>query len=78
MAFKENIVNQYYELIMQLNHDERSELITRLKKKPSAKKTASRKTMHDFYGAFKTRKSADELVNEIRKSRTFNRKRAKF
>ncbi len=78
MSFKENIINQYYELIMQLSSDERTELITRLKKKRAVKKISKQKTIHDFYGAFKSTKSADELIDDIHQSRTFNRKRVKL
>lgn len=77
VLMKENtahISDSYFELLKNLNTETKLELISRLSKsvkKPVSSKNGSFKSL---FGALKTRTSADELIRQIKKSRTFTRK----
>ncbi|KAF0235824.1 MAG: hypothetical protein FD181_3211 [Prolixibacteraceae bacterium] len=69
-----NIVDNYWGMIKNLSTDVRLELISRilnsLKSDISVEKTDSWKLL---FGAFETSQSADEIIEDLRKSRYTNR-----
>jgi hypothetical protein len=69
-----NLIDSYLELLKSLSPDNRLELISRLSDSLKGSNAPSEKPLSDLYGAFKTRKSADEIIAELKKSRSFNRK----
>ncbi|MBI1783467.1 MAG: hypothetical protein HYR66_19195 [Sphingobacteriales bacterium] len=74
---KENaahISDSYFKLLKDLNTETKLALISRLSK--SVKKPVSRKndSLKTLFGALKIKTSADKLIKQIKKSRTFTRK----
>ena len=76
---KANIVDFYMNLLKGLNTEVKLDLVSKLvasmksdfgKKKP---KKAEKKSILDFYGCWESDKTAEELIEEIRGARTFNR-----
>ncbi len=69
-----NIADNYWEMIKNLSTDVRLELISRisnsLKSDISVEKTDSWKLL---FGAFESSQSADEIIEDLRKSRYTNR-----
>ncbi|NLO69464.1 MAG: hypothetical protein GX102_00630 [Porphyromonadaceae bacterium] len=71
-----NLVNSYYMLLKNLSPNIKLELIARLSE--SLKTTSKAKkevSLSSLYGSWVSEESADELVDELRKARNFNRKR---
>jgi len=71
-----NLVDGYYTLLRNLSPNNKLELIARLSK--SLKTTAKVKkeiSLRSLYGSWVSEQSADELVDELKKARNFNRKR---
>jgi hypothetical protein len=56
-----------------LSPDNKLELISRLSDSLKGPKK-NNKSLSDLYGAFKTKKSADEIIADLKKSRNFGRK----
>ena len=54
------------------------ELIARLSDSMKSSKKTKDKALKSLYGAFISEQSADELIDDIKKARTFNRKRAEL
>lgn len=76
---KFNLIDSYLGLLESLSPDNRLELISKLSdslKKGSKK--PSDKSLSDLYGAFKTKKSADEVIAMLKESRRFGRKIEQF
>lgn len=76
---KFNLIDSYLGLLKSLSPDNRLELISKLSdslKKGSKK--PSDKSLSDLYGAFKTKKSADEVIAMLKESRRFGRKIEQF
>lgn len=71
---KFNLINAYLGLLKSLSPALRLELIAKLSDSLKGSGSPSRKTLNDLYGAFKTKKSADEIIADLKKSRNFNRK----
>jgi len=64
----------YYGLLNNLNADSKLELISRLSESLITKKKTKEITLDSLFGAFKSKKSAEEIISEIRAERTFRRK----
>ena len=54
------------------------ELIAKLSNSMKTTKRAKDDSLKSLYGAFISKQSADEIINDIKQARTFNRKRAEF
>ena len=67
-----NLIDNYLRLLEKLSPDNKQELIARLSDSLKNKKEPS-KSMHDLYGAFISEKTADEIISELKSSRTFRR-----
>ncbi len=68
-----NIINGYYDLIKNLSPDSKLELIARLSDSMKSPITGKNGSWKHLYGAFISEKSAEELVDDIRRARTFSR-----
>ena len=70
-----NLIDSYFSVLKNLSPDSKLELIARLSKSMKSPKRVKAGSVQSLYGAFKSDLSADELVDEIKKARNFNRKR---
>lgn len=73
-----NLIETYFGLLKNLSADSKLELIAKLSNSMKTAKTSKTDSLKSLYGAFVSKQSADELINEIKSARTFNRKRAEF
>ncbi|HEY6082314.1 MAG TPA: hypothetical protein VIU45_02580 [Chitinophagaceae bacterium] len=73
-----NLIEAYFRLLKNLNPDSKLELISKLSNSMRTAKTAKRESLKPLYGAFISNQSADELIDDIKQARTFNRKRAEL
>ncbi len=73
-----NLVEAYIGLLKNLNADSKLEFISRLSKSMKTQKPTKTDSLHSLYGAFRSDRTADELAADIKKGRTFNRKRAEL
>ena len=70
------VMNNYLGLFKRLNRETKIHLVARLMNDiaDEPEKTRSKKdVVNRFFGAFKSDKSAEEMIDEIRSSRKFNR-----
>jgi hypothetical protein len=79
---KFNLIDNYLGLLENLSPDHKLELISKLSDSlKSSKKTVEKnadKPLDTLSGAFIFDKPSDDLINELRKSRKFNRKIEEF
>ena len=75
---KFNLIDSHLGLLKSLSPDNRLELISKLSDSLKGSKKPSNKSLTDLYGAFKTKKSADEIIADLKKNRNFNRKTEQF
>jgi predicted metal-binding transcription factor (methanogenesis marker protein 9) len=73
-SLKFSLIDSYMGLLKNLSPESKLELISKLKDslKRSPKKT--KKSVSDLYGSFVSKKSAEEIIAELKQSRTFKRK----
>jgi hypothetical protein len=71
---KFNLIDSYLGLLKSLSPDNRLELISKLSDSLKGSKKPTDKSLSDLYGAFKTKKSADEIIADLKRSRHFDRK----
>ena len=69
-----NPIDGYLELLKSLSPDSKLELISRLSDSLKEAKKTTGTSLHDLYGAFISKKAADEIIMELKSSRNFNRK----
>lgn len=70
-----NLIESYLELLKNLSPDNKLELIARLSQSMKTRKSAKSGSLASLYGAFISEQSADELIADLKKARTFNRQR---
>ncbi|HMJ68165.1 MAG TPA: hypothetical protein VK508_04695 [Cyclobacteriaceae bacterium] len=73
-----NLVETYLELLKSLNPDSKRELIARLSETLKGPNKPGAKSLSDLFGAFDSKESAEEIIADIEKSRTFTRKSEEF
>ncbi len=71
---KFNLIDSYLGLLSNLSPDSKLELISKLSDSLKGSKRPTDKSIIDLYGAFISKKSADEIITELKDSRNFNRK----
>jgi len=69
-----NLIDLYLQLIEKLGDKSKLELISRLSSSMKTKKKKIDKSVLKLYGSIKSEETAEELIDKIRSSRTFNRK----
>ena len=68
------IADNYFGLLRNLSKDTKIELIAKLSNSITEDEVLEDKDIVDrFFGAFISEKSAEEIIKEIKESRTFNR-----
>ncbi len=70
---KFNPIDGYLEMLKSLSHKNKLELISKLSDSLNSYKKPKNKSTRDLYGAFASKKSADEIIKDIKDSRSFNR-----
>ncbi len=77
MDLNVNLVNFYFDLLANLSMDAKIELISKLlasmKTENGKKEKRKKKSILEFSGTWVSDKSAEELIDEIRGARLFNR-----
>lgn len=73
-----NLIETYFGLLKNLSADSKLELIAKLSNSMKTTKRTKDDSLKSLYGAFISKQSADEIINDLKQARTFNRKRAAF
>ena len=68
------LIDNYFGLLSSLSRENKIKLIEKLSSSIDNEAAEKENVVDKFFGAFKSEKSAEELIKEIRESRTFNRK----
>lgn len=71
---KFNLIDSYLGLLNNLSPDRKLELISRLSDSLKGSEKSTDKSIGELYGAFISKKSADEIIADLKNSRSFNRK----
>ncbi len=71
---KFNLIDSYLGLLNNLSPDSKLELISKLSDSLKSSKKPTDKSISELYGAFISKKSADEIITDLKASRNFNRK----
>lgn len=72
------LIEGYLRLLDNLSPNNKLDLISKLSLTVKADLTDKKKSFHKAFGAWESKQSANEIINDIRSSRTFNRKVEKF
>jgi len=75
---KFNLIESYLGLLRNLSPDSKLELISKLSDSLKGSKTPTNNSIGDLYGAFISKKSANEIITFLKDSRHFNRKTEEF
>lgn len=67
------LIENYFGLLSGLSKENKLRLIAKLTKSIVEEEVEEENLADRFYGAFKSEKSAEDIITEIRNSRTFNR-----
>lgn len=77
MAMKSNastiLIDNYFGLLSNLSREKKIQLIAKLSNSIIDQTPKKENVVDSFFGAFKSDNSAEEFIENIRKSRTFNR-----
>lgn len=73
MDINRRLVNTYLELINQLGFNSKLELISRLSSSMKKKRKSSDKSFFNLFGSFSDERSAEEIIDDIKSARTFNK-----
>lgn len=68
-----SLIDNYFGLLSGLSKENKLRLIARLSNSVADEVVEKENVVDRFFGAFKSDKSAEEIIQEIRESRTFNR-----
>ena len=69
-----SLADYYFVFLKNLNHDSKLDLISKLSQSLKVSESKDDTTLESLFGAFKSDESAEEIIAELRASRTFNRK----
>jgi hypothetical protein len=78
MKTESHILNSYIGLLDSLNPNLKLKIIERLSKSVNNDITKEKDRMEKAFGAWKDSKETEQIISEIRNSRTFNRKIESF
>lgn len=73
-----NIIETYFGLLKNLNDDSKLELIAKLTSSLKTTKQTKTDSLKSLYGAFVSNLTADQIIADLKKSRTFKHKRVAF
>ncbi len=69
-----NTADYFFGLLSNLNSDSKLELISRLSNSLKNQSSTKEISLRKLFGSFKSKQTADQLIEDIRKSRNFSRK----
>ena len=70
-----NVADYYFSFLKNLKHDSKLDLITKLSESlKNGEEVEKETTLQSLFGAYKSAETAEEIIAELRASRTFNRK----
>lgn len=72
------LVEGYLQLLENLSPSNKLDLISKLTLSIKKEKDSKNKSFYKAFGAWESKQSADEIISNIRKSRTFTRTVEKF
>lgn len=67
------LLDNYFGLIKNLSPEIKINLIEKIAKTLKSNITSNKSSLTDAFGAWKSKKSADEIITELRENRNFNR-----
>lgn len=67
------LLDNYFGLIKNLSPEIKINLIEKIAKTLKGNITSNKSSLTDAFGAWKSKKSADEIITELRENRNFNR-----
>ena len=67
------LIDNYFGLLSSLSRENKIKLIAKLSNSIVDEVSEKENVVDRFFGAFKSDKSAEEIIKDIRESRTFNR-----
>ena len=72
------LIDGYMQMLDNLSPSNKLDLISKLTQSVKTDITDRKKTFYEAFGAWESKKSAEVIIEEIRKSRTFNRQNEQF
>ena len=72
------LIEGYLQLLDNLSPNNKLDLISKLTLSVKTDIADKKKSFYKAFGAWESKQSADEIINEIRNSRTFNRQTEQF
>jgi len=72
------LIDGYLQMLDNLSPSDKLDLISKLTDSVKSDITNKKSSFKEAFGAFESKKSADEIINEIRRSRTFTRQIEEF
>jgi hypothetical protein len=72
------LIEGYLQLLDNLSPNNKLDLISKLTLSVKTDISDKKKSFYKAFGAWDSKKSADEIINDIRNSRTFNRQTEQF
>ncbi|MBS1622422.1 MAG: hypothetical protein JST83_00205 [Bacteroidetes bacterium] len=69
-----NTSDFYFDLLSNLTPDNKLELISRLSESLKTKKRIKETSLKSLFGAFKSKKTGEQIIDELRADRSFGRK----
>jgi hypothetical protein len=69
-----NPIDTYLTLLKSLSPDSQLELISRLSASLRGSRESVGQSLSSLYGSFISKRSADEIISDLKNSRSFNRK----
>jgi predicted metal-binding transcription factor (methanogenesis marker protein 9) len=72
------LIDNFFNLLSSLSRENKIKLIAKLSNSIIDESPKDENTVEKFFGAFKSEKSAEEIIKEIRESRNFDRKLEAF
>ncbi len=67
------LIDNYFGLLSSLSNESKLKIIAKLSDSIINEPTKKENFVEKFFGAFKSSKSAEEIISEIKESRKFNR-----
>ena len=68
-----NLADYYFGILKNLNSDSKLDLISKLSQSLKESATAPETSLQSLFGAYKSEETAEEIIEELRASRVFNR-----
>ena len=72
-AKKINTADYFFELLVNLSSESKLELISKLSNSLKRKRSNNEPSLRELFGSFKSKQTADQIIDDLRKSRNFSR-----